>query len=576
MFTLLNSMLLVASGQAQSTDSEPTDAEEVQEPATQESAEQEPQERGPANPFAHIDDSERLTVNFKDQELSAVLEMFSTNYNLNLVYGEDVDGLVTINLYEAPIASALLQILATNGYSFVIQDGFIRVLPVDEIQVETFASGTKFDPLVIYLDHVTSADILVMVAPLMAGNESMIAGPSSEEGLQVTDQLGGNAQASREMVVLYAGPETTKRVQDLLEKVDVPPLQVLVEATILSISLTESNKLGVDFTAFNGIDFQAMGGLSNITDGVDTDQVSVGQNNWLMGARTSGFTDPSSEGLHVGILRNQLGVFIEALESVGNATVLSNPQVLTVNRHLAEVLIGQRLPYFTTTSNQTATLQSVNFLEVGTSLIFRPFISGDGYVRLEIQPKSSTGVINAQGLPEETTTQVSANVLVRSGNTVVIGGLMETREFTDTTQVPLLGSLPFFGGLFRSEAQREVKNEIIVLLTPYILDDGDLENRAAAAKKRFDASRAQLAASHHGYLRPSYARKMYREAALELAKNDPEAALAKAEWGLLAMPADPDLALLAEHCHDELLAQRFEENELRDAMEILNRQENKQ
>jgi type IV pilus assembly protein PilQ len=537
----------------------------TQEPAT----EQEPAPVQRRGPFAHLDPNERITINFKEQELTSILELFATQYNLNLVYTSDVTGDVTLNLYQVPVPTALLQVLASNGFSFLVQDEFIRVVFAEDVLAPTIISGSVFTPEVIYLDHVKASDVSPILTPLLAGNEQLIAGPASEAGIQVTDDLGGNDQGTQELIVLYASDETLARVHALLDEVDVPPLQVLVEATILAVSLSEENKLGVDLNLLSGIDFQALSGTSNVTDGVDLGSASVGQNSWLLGGRTSGFTDANNNGLHFGILRNQLGVFVEALETVGNTTVLSNPQVLAINRQLAEVLVGKRLPYITTSVSQTSSVQSVRFLEVGTSLVFRPFISGDGYVRMEILPKNSTGVINGQGLPEETTTQVTANVLVRSGHTVVIGGLMETRESTLTEQVPLLGTIPFIGALFRSESQVENKTEIIVLLTPHIIGEGELERRAAVAKNRFDAARARLASSHHGYLRPSYARRMYREAALMLAKGDSEGALAKAEWGLMAMPADPDLALLAEHCHNEMRSTREEERELRDALRIL-------
>lgn len=537
----------------------------TQEPAT----EQEPAPEQRRGPFAHLDPNERITINFKEQELTSILELFATQYNLNLVYTSDVTGDVTLNLYQVPVPTALLQVLASNGFSFLIQDEFIRVVFAEDVVAPAVSSGSNFTPEVIYLDHVKASDVSPILTPLLAGNEQLIAGPASEAGIQITDNLGGNSQGTQELIVLYASDETLARVHALLDEIDVPPLQVLVEATILAVSLSEENKLGVDMNLLSGIDFQALSGTSNVTDGVDLGSAAVGQNSWLLGGRTSGFTNSSNNGLHFGILRNQLGIFVEALESVGNTTVLSNPQVLAINRQLAEVLVGQRLPYITTSVSQTSSTQSVEFLEVGTSLVFRPFISGDGFVRMEILPKNSTGVINGQGLPEETTTQVTANVLVRSGHTVVIGGLMETRESTTTEQVPLLGTIPFIGSLFRSETQVENKTEIIVLLTPHIIGEGELERRAEVAKNRFDAARARLASSHHGYLRPSYARKMYREAALMLAKGDSEGALAKAEWGLMAMPADPDLALLAEHCHNEMRSSREEEQELRDALRIL-------
>ena len=414
-------------------------------------------------------------------------------------------------------------------------------------------------------------DVEPMLSPLLSGDEQLILGPESKSGLDQADDLGGNEQATREMLILLAREETNARVDALLAKLDIPPQQVLVEATILSVSLNDTAKLGVDFTALGGIDFQAMGGTSNITDSYTGGTAEGAQlDNWLLGFSQTGFTDSSSGGLHMGILKNQVGIFIQALEDVGNATVLSNPQVLTLNRHAAQVLVGKKIGYQTTTTTQTSTVQSVEFLEVGTSLVFRPFISDDGYVRMEIHPENSDGSINpTSGLPEESTTEVSTNILVRSGHTVVIGGLMENAVATTTSQIPFLGSLPYLGSLFRSESESESKNEIIVMLTPHIVDDQELDSRAGEAAERWRLAQSRLAASHHGYLRPSYARKMYAEAGLALAAGQPELALAKAEWGLAAMPADADLAALAKHCEAQLREAGLELEELKNAVELL-------
>lgn len=521
-----------------------------------------------------IGEQDRVTLNLKDQDLGDVLEMFSTTFGLNLVYGPEVAGSVTMNLFEVPAREALSQVLFVNGYELDEQDGMLRVIAIADVEGEeapVILAGSPFEPRVVYLDHIRTEDVVPMLTPLIASNERLIAGPSSFSGLQASEDTGGNNQASREMFLLLAGDESWERVSNLLSQIDVPPQQVLVEATILSVSLSDQHKLGVDFKALGGIDFQSMGGSSTVFDGVSTGTISKGQlNSWSAGAGTQGFTQPGSDGLHLGILRNQVGVFLEALETVGQSTVLSNPSVLTVNRHAAQVLIGRRIGYMTQTTTETTTMQTVQFLEVGTSLVFRPFISGDGYVRMEIKPENSDGEINpVTGLPDESTTEVTTNILVRSGHTVVIGGLMETTTTTDTSQVPFLGSLPFVGTFFRGQSETEARNEIIVLLTPHIVGDDELGARAQEAQQRFDAAKASLAASHQGYLRPSYARRMYAEAGMALAAGDAETALAKAEWGLAAMPADQDLAQLANHCRAELEIQREADQELQEAIQLL-------
>lgn len=530
-----------------------------------------------AVPFQHLDADATITVNFQDEDLGEILELFSTNYELNLVYGSDVLGTVTMNFFNAPVEDALRQLLAANGFTYEIDGRFILIKPAPA-NIPGNNAASKFLPTVIHLNHIRAEEAMSMLQPLMAASEKMISGMAPQKGLD-TSELGGNEEASRETLVLYASDQTLEKIQGLLDILDVPPTQILVEATILSVSLSDDFQLGVDFSAFGGIDFQAMGGDSNLSDGINTGSVNGNPlQGWLGGLNQRGFTDSSSNGLHFGILRNQIGMFVSALETVSNTTVLSNPQVLTVNRHAAELLVGRKLPYITTSVTETGTLQSVAFLEVGTSLVFRPFVTDDGYVRMEIFPKKSDGFINSLGLPEETTTELRTNVLVKEGNTVVIGGLIETGQNTEIEQVPLLGSIPYLGQLFRSEIQVESKNEIIILLTPHIVDDLNLAKRSEQARIRIDGARAQLAASHHGYLRPSYARRLYGEAATALAAGDAAGALAKAEWGLSAMPADPDLAALAFHCRREIHAQLEESTELKDTIDFLDdlRQEDSQ
>lgn len=522
-------------------------------------------------PFRHLATDEAITVNFQDEDLGAVLEMFSTNYRLNLVYGPDVLGTVTMNFFDAPVEEALKQILLANGFEYEVDGNFILVKALPA-KPSGSSRGTAHAPSVFFLNHLRAQDVVPLVQPMLTSGEVAVEGFKSQKGIESVVDLGGNELADREMFVVYAGDSTLQRIHTLLKEIDRAPPQVLVEATILSVSLTDEFQLGVDFTAFAGIDFQELGGNGGISDGISSGDLDTDLNpitGWLGEVSQRGFTDPGAEGLHFGILRNQIGVFVQALEKVGNASVLSNPQVLTLNRHAAQLLVGRKLPYLTTTTSQTSTQQSVKFLEVGTSLVFRPFVTEDGYVRMEIHPKKSDGFINNIGLPEESTSEVTTNILVKSGNTIVIGGLMEESLVSNVNQVPFLGSLPWIGTLFRNETQTTIKSEIIVLLTPHIVGDVDMQKRSEQLRSRLDAARAHLAASHHGYLRPSVARRAYAAAAEALAEGNAKRALAKAEWGLRAMPADPDLAILARHCRAELAAEREEAEELRAATELI-------
>ena len=160
-------------------------------------------------------------------------------------------------------------------------------------------------------------------------------------------------------------------------------------------------------------------------------------------------------GFTFGIIKDQIGVFIRALEAITDTEVLANPKLLALNKQVAQVIIGRRDGYLTTTFTETLAIQTVEFLETGTVLSFRPFIGEDDVVRMEIHPKDSTGGLTQANLPFEQTTEVTTNILVRDGHTILIGGLF--REVTTATrgQVPGLGNIPFAGALFRSERDEQ-------------------------------------------------------------------------------------------------------------------------
>jgi len=193
------------------------------------------------------------------------------------------------------------------------------------------------------------------------------------------------------------------------------------------------------------------------------------------GTSTNFASSIPSGGLSLGIVTDQLSVFIRALEAVTDVAVLANPKVLVLNKQSGHVLVGSRDGYLSTLVATDATsTQSVAFLETGTQLQFQPFISSDGFVRLNVTPSDSTGGVNANGLPFEKTTEVTSNILVRDGHTVLIGGLFREVDSTGRSQVPLLGSIPILGQAFGSTSDSTIREEVIILLTVHIVEDEDL------------------------------------------------------------------------------------------------------
>jgi type IV pilus assembly protein PilQ len=177
--------------------------------------------------------------------------------------------------------------------------------------------------------------------------------------------------------------------------------------------------------------------------------------------------------LSIGILKDHVGVFIRALEQVTDTVVLANPKVLGLNKQKAQVIVGRRDGFITTTVTETQAIQSVEFLETGTQLIFRPFIGNDGFVRMELHPEDSIGGLTAANLPFEQTTEVTTNVMVKDGQTILIGGLFREVTTDSQAQVPLLGDIPVIGTAFQSRSDSTRRQEVIILLTVHIIKDMD-------------------------------------------------------------------------------------------------------
>ena len=414
-----------------------------------------------------------ITMNLASADLADVLESLAVQYRLNIVAGNGVAGTVTMNLYQVPVEEALGAILAVNGYGFKKSGRFYlidRIEKLDEV--------TDPEPLiteVVWLNYLRAEDALRLIESMKSESGSFSAGVPAQSGIDSNaSEAGGNSAASGEVLVLRDKQSVIDEVKVVLERLDRRPRQVLVEATILEVQLSDETSLGVDFNTLAGINFSDLGVVGAI-DGIITnpaDASQVAQN--ITALATNGFAGPAgTDGLHVGYLTDDIAVFIEALERVTDANVLANPRVLAVDRQRAEIIIGAKLGFLTATTTETATVQEVEFLDIGTQLRFRPFIAGDGFVRLEIHPENSTGVVDAAtGLPSETTTEVTTNVLVKGGSTIAIGGLIGEQVENEIRQVPVLGSTPYVGWLFRRSVERVSRREVIVLLTPHIIDDG--------------------------------------------------------------------------------------------------------
>lgn len=428
----------------------------------------------------------------EDFGIRKALAMLGSMCGKNIVPSPSVDGQLAFRtLKDVTFDEAMDAIL---GQNFVYnKDGnLIKVYTKDEYK-KIMEDPERRVNKVFTLYYISAAEALKLVMPALSAT-AMIQASSPTEKVATTGESitsgsgGGDTMALNDTLVIRDYPENMAKAEELLKFLDVRPKQVLVEATILSANLSEGLSLGVDLNFWGGasvVGTSAQGQIGT-TDQIATTSTTPIQNIATNSGvtpgtpiETAGFASVGGNGLRVGVTSGDFAAFITALEQTTDTTVLANPKILAVNKQLGQVYIGTKIGYVSqTTQNQTSTTQQVQFLDTGTKLSFIPYISDNGYIRMQIHPKDSSGTLKANSIPDEASTELATNIIVKDGQTVVIGGLFRDVTVTNRQQIPLLGDIPFIGVLFRGTTDTLTRQEVIILLTPHIISEPEETNTA--------------------------------------------------------------------------------------------------
>ena len=300
-------------------------------------------------------------------------------------------------------------------------------------------------------------------------NQGASGGGSTQGGYQ--PPTGGNSMSDSDLLIIQDYESNLKIVDQIIERIDKRPFQVLIEAVIISVDLERTRQLGVNFGLVDNLG-TALGTIGsgaslNSNVGFNPTQLltTAGQ---IAGSTTdpTGFTSAAG-GAKFGFVSNNVTGFIQALETIGSTKILASPRILVLNKQRAEIQLGSRLGFQTFSQNFTSTIQQVQFLNTGTLLRIRPFISEDGMVRMELHPERSSGSVT-NNIPNQQTAELTTNVMVPDGATLVIGGLMEDEDDYSIQGLPGLARLPLLGYLFGYRQKTEGRRELVVLLTPHI------------------------------------------------------------------------------------------------------------
>jgi type IV pilus assembly protein PilQ len=433
-------------------------------------------------------EGQRLTLNFQDIETRAVLQLLAETSGKNIVVSDTVQGNVTLRLRNVPWDQALDIVMTTKGLDMRQNGNVIMVAPAEEIaaretaDLEARLAISELEPLYsefLQVNYAKATDLAVLITAESGGNPLL-----SERGSVGVDDRTNT-------LLVQDTAERLQNIRRLVRTLDIPIKQVLIESRIVVVNDDFSRDLGVRLgvSAFR----ESNTGLTTISgtgDGTDH----------IIDTYLENLADPTSTTLleypplndrynvtvpiadaagrfSLAVLENDYLVDLEltALEAEGRGEIVSTPRVITANQKEATIKQGVEIPYQQAASSGATTIQ---FKEAVLELVVTPQITPDNNIIMDLRvSKDNVGeVISTGGLggtvPSIDTRSVETQVLVADGQTVVLGGIYETERRETIKKVPWLGDIPFAGALFRSKQRLDNKAELLIFVTPRILEEG--------------------------------------------------------------------------------------------------------
>jgi type IV pilus assembly protein PilQ len=432
-----------------------------------------------------IDEFGTFEIAVEDVPLPQVLNMLAIQSRRNIITSKRVGSVsVTANLFDVTFYEALESILHIASLCYDEQGNFICVMTCEE-KLQRENANRVMEDRVFYLDHISPADAEALAKPLLSDNGNMSRLGEVQLGFAPgkTD-AGGDSWAHEPVLVVRDYKDNLKAIETLLEDVDTPPKQVMVESTILVTEASGDYAWGMDVSVL------LKGSFTDLINPLNPVSWLQNQNNPTPGGPVPTSNDLAIQstvgattergGFKLGVLNENVGVFMRLLDEVSDTMILARPKILALNRQRAQVLVGERVAYLSPTQTETASTQSVQYLDTGINLILRPFISRDGSIRLELFPSVSEYTIRKIGnplspgyteVPDESTHEITTNVRVRDGETIVLGGLFKDKAVTNRRSVPGLGDVPILGAAFQGQDDEVTRQEIIFLVTPTVIKE---------------------------------------------------------------------------------------------------------
>jgi type IV pilus assembly protein PilQ len=423
-----------------------------------------------------------VSLDYENTDVRDVIKLLAAKAKINIIYGPDVGGTLTLHLSDVPFNEAFRTVLSMMQLSTdQVGDNVMRVITPAALtsQRTSAAAVTKVIPMNYSKASEVKATIdAVRVAEGRTGSSSV---DSKTNSLVVTESLEG----------LLA-------TENLISQLDQRPKQVLIEAKLVEVNVTNELNYGIQWDAF-GQDRGSVGGRAGTTlvgspAGLVGPSVTnpLNSNAIQTNIAATGAVGASGRGTGVGLAADRvfgaltlgrvtnnylLNATITAAASEGKAKVLSDPKIATLNNQAANINVTTQIPYVTSNVASTGVqTQTVSYVTTGIQLSVIPSINADGRILLNINPNVSQPSVTASantltGAPATDSRNATTTVLVRDGETIVIGGLISDSLQDTISKIPILGDIPILGWLFKKKSKKRVRNELLIFVTTHVLSD---------------------------------------------------------------------------------------------------------
>jgi len=418
-------------------------------------------------------DNNPISIDFKDTDIQNVFRFLAEINHLNVVMSDDVSGTVTLRLKEVPWKQVLSIVLKTHQLGMERTGNVVRIAPINVFTNERQARDEKRRAEA--ESKKTEEDIQDTVLKILKVNFANIDDVASKiENAILSDRGTVETDLRTNSLIITDIPDRIIQAESLLRELDEPVRQVMIEAKIVKIERKSAHELGVQwggawgktsndrYYGISGNNSMGGTGLPPVDDGGSG--MPAIPSSYAVNLPATAIT--SGIGLIFGkIDKYNLNLKLSAMQGQGVANILSSPKVLALNQHVARIGQGQEIPYQTTSQDGTTT----EFKKAELSLEVTPTITNNGMVSMEVVVSKDSKGENTPDGPAINTQTITTSLLLKDGETAVVGGIIESNKTKSNQDVPVLGKIPMLGWLFRHDYKDSDQSELMIFITPRII-----------------------------------------------------------------------------------------------------------